>query len=228
MSVKEIRFKYDDLTINLESIHAMLGYPDTPLPAPFDEYLEEVIGFAREVKEICAVYRRMEQVQVLPGQGIVVANGLSFQVGKTVCKELKNSEELIFYVCTAGKSISDRSTVLLKGEDPAKGYIYDQVGIFITEAAGERMLQLIQEELPDNTKTTNRYSPGYCHWEVADQHQLFSLFPGAPCGVSLTPSALMTPVKSISGVIGIGKSVSYREYPCALCLSLNCIYRRVS
>jgi hypothetical protein len=228
MNVKEIWFKYDDLTINLESIHAMLGYPDTALPAPFDEYLEEVIGFAREVQEIRAVYRRIEKVQVLPGQGVVVANGLSFQVGKTVCKELKNSEELIFYVCTAGKSISDRSTVLLQGEDPAKGYIYDQVGIFITEAAGERMLQLIQEELPEGSKTTNRYSPGYCHWEVADQHQLFSLFPQAPCGVTLTASALMTPVKSISGVIGIGRSVTYREYPCALCLSVNCVYRRVS
>jgi hypothetical protein len=116
----------------------------------------------------------------------------------------------------------------LQGEDPAKGYIYDQVGIFITEAAGERMLQLIQEELPEGSKTTNRYSPGYCHWEVADQHQLFSLFPQAPCGVTLTASALMTPVKSISGVIGIGRSVTYREYPCALCLSVNCVYRRVS
>jgi len=228
MNVKEIRFKYDDLSINLESIHALLGYKDAPLPEPFDQYLEEVIGFARQVKEIRATYRRIDQIGIEAGKGIMVAGGLSFEVGKILCKELKNSEELIFYVCTAGQSISERSTVLLQGEDPAKGYIYDQLGIFITEAAGERMLQLIREELPEGIKTTNRYSPGYCHWPVSDQHQLFSLFPEAPCGVTLTPSALMTPVKSISGVIGIGKSVSYREYPCALCLSLNCIYRKTS
>lgn len=228
MTVKEIGFDFDDLTIDLERIHALLGYPDAPLPEPFDLYLEEVIGFARQVKEIRAIYRRIDHIRIESGRGILLADGLTFQVGKTLCKELKNSEELIFYVCTAGKSISDRSAVLLQGEDPAKGYIYDQVGVFITEAAGERMLQLIQEELPEGTKTTNRYSPGYCHWEVADQHQLFSLFPESPCGVTLTPSALMTPVKSISGVIGIGKSVSYRDFPCALCLSLNCIYRKVS
>jgi cobalamin-dependent methionine synthase I len=113
------------------------------------------------------------------------------------------------------------------GEDPAKGYIYDQVGIFLTEAAGDRMQQLIRKELPPDKTTTNRYSPGYCHWNVSDQHHLFSLFPPAPCGVTLTHSALMNPVKSISGVIGIGKEVSYRDYPCALCQSLNCIYRRV-
>ncbi len=228
MRIKEISFNFDDLTIDLERIQALLGYPDMPLPEPFDQYLEEVIGFARQVKEIRAIYRRIENIQIEPGRGILVADGLTFQVGRTICKELKNSEELIFYVCTAGKSISERSAVLLQGEDPAKGYIYDQVGVFITEAAGERMLQLIREELPEGIKTTNRYSPGYCHWEVADQHQLFSLFPEAPCGVTLTPSALMTPVKSISGVIGIGKSVSYREYPCALCLSLNCVYRKTS
>jgi hypothetical protein len=228
MMVKEISFNYDDLTINLQSIQAMLGYPDSTLPEPFDEYLEEVLGFARQVNEIRAIYRRIEHIRVEPERGILVADGLTFKVGKTICKELKNTEELIFYVCTAGKSISERSAILLQGEDPAKGYVYDQAGIFITEAAGERMLQLIQKELPDGMKTTNRYSPGYCHWEVSDQHQLFSLFPEAPCGVTLTSSALMTPVKSISGVIGIGKSVSYREYPCALCLSLNCVYRKVS
>lgn len=228
MGIKEISFNFDDLAIDLERIQALLGYPDMPLPEPFDQYLEEVIGFARQVKEIRAVYRRLDHIRIEPGRGILEADGSIFQVGKTICKELKNSEELIFFVCTAGKSISERSAVLLQGEDPAKGYIYDQVGIFITEAAGERMLQLIREELPAGTKTTNRYSPGYCHWEVAEQHRLFSLFPAAPCGVTLTPSALMTPVKSISGVIGIGKSVSYREYPCALCLSLNCVYRKTS
>ena len=77
-------------------------------------------------------------------------------------------------------------------------------------------------------KLTNRYSPGYCHWDVADQRKLFSLFPSAPCGVTLTSSLLMNPVKSISGVIGIGKSVGYRDYPCALCLSNHCIYRKTT
>ena len=229
MTIKEYTFSYKDLSIDLAGIHTALGYPGSPLPAPFDSYLEEVLDFASRLTEIRAICRIIDPVQLEPSKGSIHADGRSFLVGKTVCKELRNSEKLLFFVCTAGKSISDQSAKLLKGDDPAKGYIYDQVGTFLTEAAGDRMQQLVQEELVDrDERITNRYSPGYCRWDVADQHLLFSLFPPAPCGVTLTPSALMHPVKSISGVIGIGKEVTYRDYPCALCQSLNCIYRKVN
>ncbi|MCK7538940.1 MAG: hypothetical protein MZV63_52410 [Marinilabiliales bacterium] len=46
---------------------------------------------------------------------------------------------------------------------------------------------------------TNRFSPGYCGWDVAEQHKLFSFFKDNFCGITLTESALMNPVKSVSG-----------------------------
>jgi hypothetical protein len=227
MNLKEYNFEFNELAIDLPAIHAVLGFPDSALPAPFDDYLDEALEFATHLTDIRACYRIIDLIRLEPSKGSIHAGGKDFQVGKTVCKELRNSEQLLFFVCTAGKMISQKSAELLKGEDPAKGYIYDQVGIFVTEAAGDRMQQLIQQELPSGKKTTNRYSPGYCNWNVSDQHLLFSLFPPAPCGVTLTDSALMNPVKSISGVIGIGQAVNYRDYPCALCLSVNCIYRKL-
>ncbi len=228
MEIKEYKFKYDDLSVDLPSLHSILGYPGSSLPAPFDEYLEEALEFASHLTDIRAAYRIVEEIRIDHASGKIYAGGQIFQAGKTVCKELRNSEELLFYVCTAGKSISEMSAVLLKGDDPAKGYIYDQVAIFLADAVGNRLHQIVREVLPAGKLMTNRYSPGYCHWDVSDQHRLFALFPPAPCGITLTDSALMNPVKSTSGVIGTGKSVSYREYPCDLCLSLNCIYRKVS
>lgn len=226
MTNKEYNFNYNELNLDMKGMQSVLGYPGSPLPAPFDTYLEEAMDFASQLTEIRAAFRIVDPVRLDHSKGSMMADGKSFLVGKTVCKELRKAERLLFFVCTAGKQISEKSAILLKGEDPAKGYIYDLVGTYLTEAAGDRMQQLVREELPDGDRITNRYSPGYCHWDVADQHQLFSLFPPAPCGVTLTQSALMHPVKSISGVIGIGKEVIYRDYPCALCQSLNCIYRR--
>jgi len=227
MAIREYNFDFKELTLDLPGLQAILGYPESPLPAPFDDYLREALNFASQLTDIKACLRIIDDVHFEPSNGRMVADGRAFLVGKTVLKELRNSEELLFFVCTAGKAISEKSALLLMGEDPAKGYIYDQVGIFLTEAAGNQMQQLIRKEIPPGQTTTNRYSPGYCHWDLSDQHHLFALFPPAPCGVTLTPSALMNPVKSISGVIGIGKEVSYRDYPCALCQSLLCIYRRV-
>jgi hypothetical protein len=74
-------------------------------------------------------------------------------------------------------------------------------------------------------KITNRYSPGYCGWDVAEQHKLFRLVPGNFCGIRLTESALMDPIKSISGIIGIGENVKFNKYTCNLCDFKNCRYR---
>ena len=211
MVIKEYNFELEELELDLPGLQAILGYPESPLPAPFDDYLLEALDFASQLTDIKACSRIIDDVHFEPSNGRMVVDGRAFLAGKTVLKELRNSEELLFFVCTAGKSISEKSALLLKGDDPAKGYIYDQVGIFLTEAAGDRMQQLIRQELHPDQTTTNRYSPGYCHWDVADQRHLFALFPPAPCGVTLTPSALMKPVKSISGVIGIGKEVRYRD-----------------
>lgn len=228
MTVKTLIFKYGDLHIDIQGIHAVLGFPGMELPEPFDGYLEEALEFAAGLAEIQAAYQVIENVRLDPGNGTINAAGVIFRVGKTLCKELRGAEKLLFFVCTAGKSISEKSSQLLTGEDPAKGYIFDQVGTFLTEGACEKMQQLFEKEVvKGGEKITNRYSPGYCQWDVSDQHKLFSLFPTAPCGVTLTGSALMNPVKSASGLIGIGREVKFRDYPCELCSSLNCIYRKV-
>ncbi len=228
MTVKTLIFNYEDLDIDIQGIHAVLGFPGIELPEPFDQYLSEALEFAAGLTEIRAAYRVIEQVRMDSLNGTIDAGGVTFKAGKTLCNELRGAEKLLFFVCTAGKSISEISSRLLMGEDPAKGYIFDQVGSFLTEGACEKMQLIFEKEIePGGEKITNRYSPGYCQWDVSDQHKLFSLFPSAPCGVRLTESALMNPVKSASGLIGIGREVKFRDYPCQLCSSFNCIYRKV-
>ncbi|MEI6755003.1 MAG: vitamin B12 dependent-methionine synthase activation domain-containing protein [Paludibacter sp.] len=53
------------------------------------------------------------------------------------------------------------------------------------------------------------YSPRHCSWHVREHKQLFSLFPEKPCGVGLNESSLMHPVKSVSGIIGLGKDIEF-------------------
>jgi cobalamin-dependent methionine synthase I len=81
--------------------------------------------------------------------------------------------------------------------------------------------------LEENKLITNRYSPGYCDWPVKDQQKLFSFFPEKFCGIRLSESSLMYPIKSLSGMIGIGSLVSYQLYPCDSCKDENCQYRKL-
>ncbi len=226
--VKEFAFGFKELVIDYKLMAGVMGYENGQLPPPFDEYMETALREANALSDIRASYLLVDDARIDKARKVLCAGGEEFEIGNAVCSELDGSTRFAFFVCTAGKTISDKSVSLLKGEDPVLGYVYDILGSAIAEAAGDKMQSLLRNEVGGaGEKTTNRYSPGYCQWSVDEQHKLFSLFGESPCGVSLTQSALMQPVKSISGVIGIGRDVEYREYQCSLCFSENCVYRRI-
>lgn len=225
---REISFCFDELNIDRLRLIKLLGYDEGFFPDPFPEYLKQAFGFAAGLDDIRGAFRMVDRFAWGENNRSVWVDEQEFKVGKTIAGELKGSGKLVFFVCTAGKTVSEKSEQLLKGDDPVFGYVYDVLGTLIAEAAGDRLQEIIRDEIAgSHEKMTNRYSPGYCHWQVADQHKLFSLLGQSPCGVQLTPSSLMYPVKSISGLIGIGRDVKFRDYQCTLCEMEHCFYREV-
>jgi len=102
-------------------------------------------------------------------------------------------------------------------------YLIDQVASLIVESVANNLHDQIKIKVKDNNwKISNRYSPGYCNWSVSEQQKLFSFFPYNFCNVQLNNSSLMKPIKSISGVIGLGKDVKYSEYLCDKCGIKDC------
>jgi len=224
----EYNFRFDELAIDIAKVTEVLGYSGNVLPEPFDSYLETALNEAAKLTDIKGTYVVINDISIDYKNYILYSQQHKFNLGKAVCNEIKGSDQIAFYVSTAGKTISERSADLLSGEDPVLGYIFDVLGSLITEAASDQLHSLLQNEISKTKdKLTNRYSPGYCHWPVDDQFKLFYFFPENICGVRLTDSALMNPVKSVSGIIGIGKNVKYRKYICRLCISKNCIYRKL-
>lgn len=224
--IREFTYSFSQLAINPSEIAFLLGYSDGILPEPFAEYLSEAIRKAASFGDICGAVLIADQVSFSESKDRIVINGLEFFTGKTVAKELRNSESAALFICTAGQEISDLSRSLMLGDDPVLGYVFDVLGSVTVEAAMDKIHQELKKMAASGgLLITNRYSPGYCQWSVSDQHKLFSLFPANCCGISLTDSALMHPIKSVSGIIGLGKTVKYREYTCDLCGLSECFYR---
>ena len=160
---------------------------------------------------------------------------LRFHPGKTITNQLKGSEALCWFVATAGQEFEAFQHRLTQEGDMVRVYLANEIGSIIAEKTADRMEDLLQEQLtPKGLYRTNRYSPGYCGWKVSEQPVLFELFrpkdsaqncnvPPTPCDIHLTDSCLMIPIKSVSGVIGIGHNVHRRDYTCNLCgLSASC------
>jgi hypothetical protein len=224
--IQEYAFSYHQLTIDKSYLAGMLGFPDGFLPEPFDEYVAEALKESEKLCDIQAAFFFSETGQLAPDNLHILIDGVEFKVGKTVAKEFRESERFALFICTAGKGISQRSKELMAGENPVLGYVYDVLGSMIVEAATDELQKEVQRIAQTlDLKITNRYSPGYCKWSVADQHKLFSFFPENCCGISLTDSALMNPIKSVSGIIGLGRAVKFREYTCELCTQVDCFHR---
>ena len=208
----------------MEWIESLLGYPEGNLPEPIPEVISSIMEEATTHTDIQGGYLIIDQFEIREKRHIQV-DGLEFHPTKAIAHQVRSAEKLTFFMITAGEGITTWSQTELT-EDPLAGYIIDLIGSEIVVAALDRMQDDLAGKMgKDGFKITNRYSPGDCGWPVTDQQKLFSLFPEGFCGISLSESSLMHPIKSISGIIGIGKEVKKTAYACDLCEMETCVYR---
>jgi cobalamin-dependent methionine synthase I len=145
-----------------------------------------------------------------------------------IARQLKHSDFAAIFACTAGPNLENWSKKLIAEGEAVNGYIVDALGSESVELAINKIETILAEKMRiRGYQITNRFSPGYCGWPTNDQHTLFSLLPKQFCGISLTSSALMLPIKSISGIIGIGAHVKRMAYPCTICDMSDCIRRTI-
>jgi hypothetical protein len=228
MTGSTYRFDFKDLKIRSSIIETVLGYKEGEDRVLVTDLIEEILKECHEISNIKAEYRVYNDVRFDNETKSVKIKNVKFQVEKIVFGQIKKSDSVAVFLCTAGAEIGLRSRKAMQERDLLKGYIYDVIGSEIVEAAADLMQTDLERcMLLEAKKITNRYSPGYCGWDVAEQHNLFRLLPDNYCGIHLTPSALMDPVKSISGIIGIGKNVMSNPYTCRTCGMKDCLYRRV-
>jgi hypothetical protein len=189
----------------------------------YDDFLQEELEFLAANASIEGGYIILEG-EVNHGQ-LQLADQV-FYPGKDVCTCYKNMTHGAAFVCTAGKELTERVRFLNSKGDLIEAYIVDVLGSVIVEKAMDQIQKKLQQSMEGiGFSITNRYSPGYCEWNVAEQQKLFSFFPENFCNISLSESSLMNPVKSVSGIIGLGENVRFNQHVCHQCNSKNCLFR---
>lgn len=132
-------------------------------------------------------------------------------------------------VVTIGDGLERHVAELWDRRELPLAAMLDSVGSGAAESLAEYVNDLLcQEGLARGLKVTNRISPGYAGWDVADQRRLFRLCPGTRAGITLNDACVMTPAKSISLLVGAGLAARVDHYfsQCARCWMRDCAYRR--
>ncbi len=192
------------------------------------EYLDSLFDQGDQLFHIQGGYQLFDEVSFHQSTHEVSIEHVSFDVKKVVFNMLKRSSKVAVFVCTCGEEIHHLSRQYMQEGDLLKGYVYDLFGSLVVESGMDLIQESLQKEMKqEGFKITNRYSPGYCGWDVAQQKKLFSLFSSQFDFVQLTDSCLMQPIKSVSGMIGIGSDVKYSDYTCNICDLKNCLYKNL-
>ncbi len=226
MELKTYKFSLEELDLDPDIIAGYMGYPGGAAPEPIPQMIEDVLAEAPEYAEITAGYIIRDDIVHDKKKKTLRIGDEVFNLGRFISSRMRKAVKVAIAVTTAGQKFSDWSKRLMAEGDMMKGYIVDVTGSEVVDRAMEQLLDIILSEYSDSgMKVTDAYNPGYCDWPVGEQKKLFSFLPENFCGVSLSESSLMHPVKSLSGLIGIAPDVKRTGYMCYNCPDMTCIYR---
>ena len=204
-------------------IYRYLGYPAEATPEPrMAEQIARIIAGALA----CIRPRGVYSVYKLDS-----GTAHSLKLGETtisgkIGEYLGEAGRVAVFAVTVGEEISRLATS--KEGDAFAAWVVDATGSWAAEAAAEALMLRVRGHLREGEELTLRYSPGYCGMEIGQQSRLFELVQADAVGVTLMPSMLMHPLKSISGLVGLAPkdTVSQHRSPCEVCGREGCHMRR--
>lgn len=222
---REVELSYGDLHISDEELFRTLNCNPTEADA---EFLSIVHRLRSQVGLLCRPRFGYRLLAGSTGQGKVTLLHTTFQTGAIISHQLREGELFAILIASVGAEMDEWLHKKQSCGDVVEAFISDALGSVVAEAIIEWGRDYIEHSLTTKgLKVSNTYSPGYCGWNVIEQHQLFDLLPSGFCGVSLCRSGLMLPIKSISAISSVGRNVVKRDYGCALCQKKDCFKRRL-
>jgi hypothetical protein len=142
---------------------------------------------------------------------------------------LRPATRVALFVVTVGDAIDRLAEQRRLAGREAEGFILHAIGSAAADAACDAMIEhLWANEVREGEAMTASFSPGFCGLALHEQKKLFSIVDTSSIEVSLLPSMMMTPVKSVSGLAGIGPAdrVEAHGVPCERCHDNRCVIRR--
>jgi cobalamin-dependent methionine synthase-like protein len=222
-----IRVDAGNLAPDRRRVLLRIGMDEADYVAP---RLETLIARAAErFVDIAAPVVVFETID--PDAFAAVYDGVGVNAPESPLQEVfPRASRLALFVATLGPEIDEEIDEEFRRGDPALGYLLDATASDaadrFADLAAERFLAFAIGRFPARPLKALPYSPGYCGWHVSGQRALFDRLRPVEIGVRLTPSCLMDPLKSVSGVLVAGRPSCHHFRPaytfCEACTTHAC------
>lgn len=161
------------------------------------------------------------------GEGRLDIGGMEVE-SRSLWKNMKGCCQAVVLGATLGSGVD----LLMRRQS-----LTDMAAAVVTQACAAAMLEeyldVEQEKIGRELEREGKYlrprfSPGYGDFSICHQGQLLAMLEAPKrIGLSMTDSSMLTPVKSVTAVIGVStvKEPCHRK-GCEACGKTDCIYRR--
>jgi hypothetical protein len=135
---------------------------------------------------------------------LVLADGTRIGGGPVVTV-MKGATEVIAMVCTVGAAVDHLISQAQNQRELFKAMILHDLGAWAVDMVRQELCHQLEEELQQKGwRASTPLSPGESDWSVKEQSVIFSLLDTHQINVSLSPSMIMRPIKSLSLIMGTG------------------------
>ena len=143
-----------------------------------------------------------------------------------LAKLVAHSRECYLMAVTLGPEV-DRQILLAQKRGMMEGLMFDACASVRADALCDQAEAAIAADLRPGEHLTMRFSPGYGDAPLSASEDIIALLDATRrIGLSLTRSLMMTPVKSVTALLGVTKREENRTRGCALCARREtCPYR---
>jgi cobalamin-dependent methionine synthase I len=137
---------------------------------------------------------------------------------------------VVFSLITIGVKLEHYVSKLSAEGKLQQSVILDAIGSTAAECVADFVNKRINEKaIESGYDYTNRFSPGYCIWDIDDQKLFFDLLPAKSIGVILSQTQMMNPRKSITFAVNLGSKnkmdMDIGKRNCKTCTKTDCKYR---
>lgn len=191
------------------------------------ESWEGALDDARTLIEPAAMWDYFPVVEIRH-ESILLACGARLG-GGPLAGVVAGAAELAVAVCTVGQAVSSRIREHQQARKLLRGLLLDELGSWAVDMVRQQVCRRLQDDAEAaGQRVSTSLSPGESEWPLEDQGVLFALLDAGSIGVSLGPTLLMSPVKSLSFVLGRGSNLTGHEggSHCDFCvIRERCTYR---
>lgn len=227
-----VRFAKTEAVPEAREVLSAQGLPEGDALAPrLHRLLEEAMSTAAALVEPRAV------CEELPAEGFAsVLAPLAIPREKLVVGRVyPRAQALALFVATLGEPLPARIRQLFDEDALAQAWMLDAVASAGADLLADRLAERYRQALVARGMDGVRvlpYSPGYCGWPTLGQRPLFDALRPEEIGVTLNDSCLMSPIKTVSGVLvaAPGEAHKFRpDFPfCDDCQTHECGRRMAS